>query len=166
VSEETTRTRAATLEVIRAFKRPELSDLDAALNVIGNHASTIKSQGAELAALRSELKRVRGERDNLRAYSQATLKDWPESVPYEEDIQAAAVEHGLLVGIEVREPCGEACWCAEFHGDFESGVTCYRRTELLTGIPAEPERGANEPSIPQEAGGDRGVSNDTQAPHR
>lgn len=114
----------------------EDGDGDSYVNLIQREAQATAMQ---LATLRAELERVRGERDELRAYSQATLRDWPESTPEEGDLQELAVEHGLLFEVEVHEPCGEACFCAE-NGDFDGGpMTCLRPTPLLTGEPpAEP----------------------------
>lgn len=39
-------------------------------------------------------------------------------------IQDKLIELGLLVGVEVTEPCGELCRCVEYFGEFPA--TCYR----------------------------------------
>ena len=44
-----------------------------------------------------------------------------------DDLQDKAVELGLLVYVPVTEPCGERCWCAEFHGEFP--CECLRLAE-------------------------------------
>ena len=70
--------------------------------------------------------------EKLRAFAQFVLEDWPESGPKDDfDIQDKAIEIGLLEGHEATEPCGENCWCEEYHGDFP--VTCYQRTKVLMG---------------------------------
>lgn len=50
-----TKPQEATLEVIRAFKKEGTSDLEAALNVVGNHAATIQTQIAILRDVRKAL---------------------------------------------------------------------------------------------------------------
>lgn len=69
--------------------------------------------------------------EKLRAFTQFILEDWPEGGPDEFEIQDKAIEIGLLEGHDVKEPCGEDCWCEEYHGEFP--VICYRRTKVLTG---------------------------------
>jgi hypothetical protein len=44
-------------------------------------------------------------------------------------IQDYAEQCGLLVRVEVTEPCGERCWCAEY-GDFPQ--RCLRYPEGFT----------------------------------
>lgn len=69
----------------------------------------------------------------LRAFAQAILKGWPDFDTYDGfDLQELATTHGLLAPIQVTEPCGEDCNCAEY-GDFPTD--CYRFTPLLTGEP-------------------------------
>lgn len=46
------------------------------------------------------------------------------------DVQDWALDAGLLERIEVTEPCGDRCACAE-EGDFP--LTCLRSTALLLG---------------------------------
>jgi hypothetical protein len=53
-------------------------------------------------------------------------------------LQDAAEKHGLLVAIEVSEPCGEGCNCADY-GDFPQ--TCYRPTDTLRTAIAEQANG-------------------------
>lgn len=85
-----------------------------------------------LAAADQEIEELDQEIDRLRAFAQAILKDYPEFIPEDFEIQDLAVEHGLLKGVEATEPCAPdgACWC-EGYDDFPQ--TCYRWTELLTG---------------------------------
>ena len=50
--------------------------------------------------------------------------------------QDKAVEFGLLEPHTPKEPCSDACRCAEFQcaEEFEDGqVTCYRRTAVIRG---------------------------------
>lgn len=42
------------------------------------------------------------------------------------DIQEWGVKHGVLVAVEMKEPCGENCNCARDCGEWP--VTCYRKT--------------------------------------
>lgn len=48
--------------------------------------------------------------------------------------QDAALEAGVLVRVEVTEPCGENCFCAEWD-DFPQ--TCIRRADRLAARPPE-----------------------------
>lgn len=50
-----TKEQAGTLDVIRAFKPENLTDLEAALNVVANHAATIQTQVAILRDFRKAL---------------------------------------------------------------------------------------------------------------
>ena len=70
--------------------------------------------------------------DKLRAFAQDVLASWPEDL-CGADVESYAVKHGLLIQVEMQEPCGESCQCAEMDVDFPT--TCYRRTPLLTGEP-------------------------------
>lgn len=71
----------------------------------------------------------------LRDFAQAVMRGFPDYDGLDGfDLQDLAVKYGLLTPVEVTEPCQpEGCWCAEYHGDSDGGVTCYRRTALLTG---------------------------------
>lgn len=79
-----------------------------------------------------EIDRLKAERDALRAFAQDCMAEWPDewSGLDGEQLQEAAVQHGLLKPTEATEPCGEGCWCA-VNGDFP--LTCYRKTPLLIG---------------------------------
>ena len=59
------------------------------------------------------------------------LCDWPDGGDIDGfDFQEAAIKFGLLVETTPLQPCGEECWCAEYHHfkDFASGaVRCYRK---------------------------------------
>lgn len=50
-----TKEQEATLDIIRAFKKEGLSDIEAALNVVANHAATIQVQIAILRDFRKAL---------------------------------------------------------------------------------------------------------------
>lgn len=49
---------------------------------------------------------------------------WEGAGPDGDDIQQAALRHGLLCEVTVTEPCGEVCACAEV-GEFPA--VCYRK---------------------------------------
>jgi hypothetical protein len=78
---------------------------------------------------------VEAENAQLRAFAQKMLNDWPDDFGDVDGctIQDAAIECGLLAGETRHEPCGEHCNCAGYHDDMSDGVTCYRKTPLLTG---------------------------------
>ena len=60
------------------------------------------------------------------------LSDWPEGGDIDGfDFQEAAVECGLLLPETRTQPCGEDCFCEEYHGDMKDGVTCYRKSQAL-----------------------------------
>lgn len=78
--------------------------------------------------------RLRTGDDALRAFAQQVMKSWPEGDVDGGDLQDAAEKHGLLKPERRYEPCVPVCSCIEYHGDDEwrDGVTCYRKTPLLT----------------------------------
>ena len=60
------------------------------------------------------------------------LSGWPEGGDVDGwDVQTVAVKHGLLISETRTTPCGEGCFCAEYHGDMKDGVTCYRKVKEL-----------------------------------
>lgn len=75
--------------------------------------------------------------DRLRAFAKDVLGDWPEGGSLDGfEIQELAIKHGLLEATTQYKPCvEEGCFCASMltPEEFESGVTCYRRTALLKG---------------------------------
>ena len=78
---------------------------------------------------------VREERLKLRAFAQEIMDHWPEDGVNGDDLQEIAVKHGLLKSTVRHNPCSETCFCAGYvsGNEFKSGVTCFVRTELLTG---------------------------------
>ena len=78
------------------------------------------------------------ENKNLRSFAQSIMEAWPEGGIEGDDLQEIAVKHGLLAPETRHEPCGEWCKCngiGEYDSDdWQRGVTCYRRTALLTGV--------------------------------
>ena len=61
------------------------------------------------------------------------LSDWPEGGDIDGfDFQEAAVECGLLTPETRTQPCGDNCFCEDYHGEMKDGVTCYRKTKFLT----------------------------------
>jgi hypothetical protein len=72
---------------------------------------------------------------SLRAFARDVLGDWPVACGLDGfDIQELAVKHGLLVETTQTKPCDGVCTCSEYfdHDEFADGVTCYRRTDLLS----------------------------------
>ncbi len=75
----------------------------------------------------------------LRTFAQAVMEAWPYGDVDGGWLQDKALELGLLEKREDQcQPCGESCLCAESVGpeEFAQGVTCYRKTALLTGVPS------------------------------
>lgn len=94
------------------------------------------AEAVEIAlAAQRKLDTVTAERDALRAFAQDVMESWPEGDVDGGDLQDAAEKHGLLKPVTLGEPCADDCFCAGFYGDDEwkTGVTCYRKTPLLTG---------------------------------
>lgn len=71
----------------------------------------------------------------LRLFALTVMEAWPMGGIDGGELQDIAVTCGLLRPEERSEPCGEQCVCAEYvtPAEFERGVTCYRKTDLLTG---------------------------------
>ena len=58
------------------------------------------------------------------------LAGWPEGGDIDAfAFQDWAVKYGYLKPETRTEPCGEGCFCVEYHGEdgFEGGITCYVR---------------------------------------
>lgn len=62
--------------------------------------------------------------DRLRAFANDIIDEYQLDV---EGVQDIAVKHGLLAAVNVTEPCGPDCRCAEYGFPTE----CYRKTALL-----------------------------------
>ena len=72
----------------------------------------------------------------LRAFAQAVMDCWPDGWGIEgDDLQHISAEHGMLRPEIRHEPCGDGCRCADhvLPNEWRDGVTCYRKTALLTG---------------------------------
>ena len=82
-------------------------------------------------------RRISSENKKLRAFAQAIMEAWPEGGIEGDDLQEIALKHGMLAPEIRHEPCGEWCQCNGIGGydsdGWQRGVTCYRRTALLTG---------------------------------
>jgi hypothetical protein len=101
---------------------------------VSNLPSRLRALARTLGGCALEAKKLEAERDLLRAFAQAVMRGFPETHGVDGfEAQDLAVKYGLLAPVEVTEPCGEGCACAEFDDDFSGGATCYRRTELLNG---------------------------------
>lgn len=84
----------------------------------------------------------------LQAFAQAIMGNWPDVGGLDGfDLQLLGVKHGLLREEIRHEPCGEACRCVEdaTSDEWQAGVTCYRKTELLTGIAPSAQTGEQAP---------------------
>jgi hypothetical protein len=80
----------------------------------------------------SEFAALVADAEALRAFALDVLEDFHLGDLDGGDRQDLAVKHGLLRSVEMTEPCGESCVCAEY-GDFP--MDCFRKTTRLTGKP-------------------------------
>ncbi len=91
----------------------------------------------QLAWRDAELRRLHAERDQLRAFAQDIMDEWPDVSTLDGfDLQELAVKHGLLAETTHHKPCAEeGCNCASMvdERDWQEGVQCYRGTALLKG---------------------------------
>jgi len=74
--------------------------------------------------------------DQLQAFADALLRDWPGNLGVEGyDLIHIAVHAGLLVETTARRPCGDQCRCAGVYdpAEWPQGVTCYRVNPELRG---------------------------------
>lgn len=78
--------------------------------------------GAYLAACRAH----EAEIEALRAFADYIIDEYSLEI---EGVQDIAVDHGLLTAVNVTEPCGPDCRCAEYGFP----AACYRKTALLKG---------------------------------
>ena len=104
----------------------------AASNETGRMAEWHRAElfAEQLQAAESQLAELRGKRDSLRAFANDVMEDWWEGDLDGGSRQDIAERHGLIAPITVTEACGDSCVCAEVDA---FPLTCYRRTELLTG---------------------------------
>ena len=73
---------------------------------------------------------------NLRTFVRALFEksEWPEGGDIDGyDFQDLAVEHGILTPETVTAPCGDNCWCLDYHGadDLAAGATCYKKPKWM-----------------------------------
>jgi hypothetical protein len=64
--------------------------------------------------------------------------EWPDGGGIDGfEFKDIAEAHGLLVQVDVFEPCGEGCRCAQYHGSdgMSDGVVCYRKAAWLAAAP-------------------------------
>jgi hypothetical protein len=73
--------------------------------------------------------RLRAENEALRRFAQRVMKVWPEGSLDAPELQDLAETCGLLRPVEIAEPCGDDCNCANYGVPFPA--YCYRTTELL-----------------------------------
>lgn len=108
--------------------------LDAA-DAIARLRADIKAAWDTIRATDKARQQEMAMRDALRAFAQDVMRVWPCGDLDGGSLQEAAEKHGLLRPETRHEPCGDGCNCAEVcdEEDFEDGVTCYRKTELLMG---------------------------------
>ncbi len=83
----------------------------------------------------AEIERLRAEVEALRAFAKEVMETWPDGGVDGDDLQESAIKHGMLEPLTRTQPCGEFCACAEYYAadEWAGGITCYRRTALLTG---------------------------------
>ena len=93
--------------------------------------------GAKVADGTIDARRISHENKKLRAFAQDIMEAWPEGGIEGDDLQEIALKHGMLAPEIRHEPCGEWCQCNGIGGydsdGWQRGVTCYRRTDLITG---------------------------------
>jgi len=70
----------------------------------------------------------------LRGFAKGVMEAWPHGDLDGATLEAQAIKHGLLTPETRTEPCGESCNCAGsvLADEWAAGVTCYRKTPLLT----------------------------------
>jgi len=84
--------------------------------------------------------------EKLRAFANELMDEWPGGSFDGGDLQDIAERHGLLKPTTQHQPCCElcqkneshencSCACTEYYSSEEwvAGITCYRKTPLLTG---------------------------------
>lgn len=72
----------------------------------------------------------------LRAFAQDVMLFWSDGVGIDgSDLERIATKHRLLEREIMHAPCSEDCFCVGYadNADFAAGVTCYRKTAMLTG---------------------------------
>lgn len=113
----------------------------------GDMVRSLDVQGNNIAA--KAIHQFR-EIEKLRAFARAVLGHWPGDAPDGFELQELAIKHGMLAEADPRptEPCSESCECAEHFAqdEWSDGVTCYRRTALLTGKGQEPIAATSAPA--------------------
>ena len=66
--------------------------------------------------------------DKIERLIERLVNSWRDAVDLDgSDLQEWLVEAGVLEEVIVSEPCREDCACAEFYGQDQFPVTCYRR---------------------------------------
>ena len=123
-------------------------DEEAAIDRLEDEFHRLRTQAdrltAENRAAAAELEQAR----KWEAFGRAMLKDWPE--PYGAcldgfDLQELGEKHGVLIGTEHAEPCGDDCNCVAEYGADEFPITCYRvlPTKNSDPIPQDSEVAGN-----------------------
>lgn len=99
------------------------------------YATTLGTESYERRLCAEALEALLAETELLRGFAQEVMQCWPMGDLDGGTLQDAAEKYGLLRPETRHEPCGEGCSCAEYalSVEFADGVTCYRKTPLLTG---------------------------------
>lgn len=111
-----------------AFHEEDARFVAATVNLIRNHGPALRS------ALDNYAK--------LLAFAKEIVGYLPEGSPDGCDLHEAAVKHGLLIGQEVTERCGENCHCAGYGDDWP--MECFRIADFM--------RNTDDSARAQEAG--------------
>lgn len=90
----------------------------------------------QIDALTAELTEARKETNRLAAFARDILAYHLGSIDGPE-IEHIGLKHGVLLAVEVAEPCSEECECAEVGG---IPGTCYRIAAIAKEKPREPTR--------------------------
>lgn len=71
--------------------------------------------------------------EKLRGFARDVFMSWPDIDHLDGfDLQEMGIKHGILLPIQVDEPCGELCACADYYELEEFPVTCYELADFMT----------------------------------
>ena len=110
-----------------------IADMQAEIDALRKRVSIHYKESIEAATVASSYAE---DALKLRAFAQSVMSYWPDGSPDGGDLQEIAENNGLLKQEIRHEPCGENCACNDYVSsgtEWSDGITCYRRTLLLTG---------------------------------
>lgn len=105
--------------VPREFGTQKEKEIEKAKQMLPRMRSLLVQREKELAA--------------LRGFAVDVMKFWPDYDLDGGDLQEIAEKFGLIKPIQVSEPCGPSCSCAEYDSTFPT--TCYRRQPIISPNP-------------------------------